>query len=172
FNVRTVGAGPQGTGGSLNGGASLGNGGGVGAPGDSTFHEERYTVGLDARYRIGAFGLDPTVSYQWGSYDTLGLRTNGPTGKLVGEASAWLFDVIASYQLGPLLLEMRGMYTTGNNARDNLSRSKRYYEPLDLDTGYFSGGWLGILGLGIDYFNGGGGSNQSMGPKISQPPHA
>src|SRR5262245_14453642 len=43
FNVRTVGAGPQGTGGSLNGGASLGNGGGVGAPGDSTFHEERYT---------------------------------------------------------------------------------------------------------------------------------
>src|SRR5262249_40147071 len=92
FNVRTVGAGPQGTGGSLNGGASLGNGGGTGTPGDSTFHEERYTVGLDARWRIGAFGLDPTVAYQWGSYDTLGLRTNGTTGKLVGEASAWLFD--------------------------------------------------------------------------------
>src|SRR5262245_31157031 len=69
FNVRTVGAGPQGTGGSLNGGASLGNGGGTGTPGDSTFHEERYTVGLDARWRIGAFGLDPTVAYQWGSYD-------------------------------------------------------------------------------------------------------
>src|SRR5262249_8622982 len=72
---------------------------------------------------------------------------------------AWLFDVIGSYQLGPLLLEMRGTYSTGNKAKDNLSASKRYYEPLDLDTGFWSGGWLGILGLGVDYFNGGGGAH-------------
>src|SRR5207237_1422767 len=79
-----------------------------------------------------------------------------------GEASAWLLDVIGSYQLGPLLIEARGAYSTGNKARDNLSQSKRYYEPLDLDTGYWSGGWLGILGLGVDYFNGGGPTNQGM----------
>ncbi len=83
-----------------------------------------------------------------------------------GDASAWLFDVIGSYQLGPLLLEMRGTYSTGNKARDNLSVSKRYYEPLDLDTGFWSGGWLGILGLGVDYFNGGGGANQGMDTNI------
>ena len=41
------------------------------AGGDPTYHEERYTVGLDARWRVGPFGLDPTISYQWGSYDTL-----------------------------------------------------------------------------------------------------
>jgi hypothetical protein len=152
FNTRTAGT--------LN--SSAGTGGSnltaTGA-GDATFHEERYTVGLDARWRIGAFGLDPTIGFQWGSYDTQAQRTNGTSGKVNGEASAWLFDVIGSYQLGPLLLEMRGMYTSGNKARDNLSLSKHYWEPLDLDTGYWSG-WSGLLGLGIDYFNGGGASNQ------------
>src|SRR5262249_44218613 len=49
---------------------------------------------------------------------------------------------------------------------DNLSRSKRYYEPLDLDTGFWSGGWLGILGLGVDYFNGGGPTNQGMDTNV------
>jgi hypothetical protein len=155
------------------GGVVVGNGGlnsagatGGGAPaGDSTNHEDRYTVGLDARLRIGPFGLDPTVSYQWGKYDTQAFRTNGTVGRVEGEASAWLFDVIGSFQLGPLLLEARGVYSTGNKARDNLSLSKRYYEPLNLDTGYWNG-WLGILGLGVDYFNGGQGANQSMDTNI------
>jgi len=155
-NVRTVG-------GNIAGAAAVGGG----APaGDSTNQEDRYTVGLDARLRIGPFGLDPTVSYQWGKYDTQAQRSNGSIGRVEGDASAWLFDVIGSFQLGPLLLEARAMYTTGNKARDNLSLSKRYYEPLNLDTGYFSGGWLGILGLGVDYFNGGGGANQSMDTNI------
>ena len=154
---------PRTQGGSMNVAAAVGGG----APaGDSADHEDRYTVGLDARLRIGPFGLDPTVSYQWGNYDTQATRTNGAVGKVHGEAAAWLLDVIASYQLGPLLIEARGAYSTGNKARDNLSRSKRYYEPLDLDTGYWSGGWLGILGLGVDYFNGGGPTNQGMDTNI------
>src|SRR5438445_1045831 len=148
---------PRTVGGSMNVAAAVGGG----APaGDAADHENRHTVGLDARLRIGPFGLDPTVSYQWGNYETQAIRTNGTVGQVKGHASAWFFDVIGSFQLGPLLLEGRPMYTTGNKARDNLSLSKRYYEPLDLDTGYFSGGWLGILGLGVDYFNGGGGANQ------------
>jgi hypothetical protein len=161
FNVRTVG-------GTMN--SSLANGNDNAANtlsgGDAAMHEERYTVGLDARWRVGPFGLDPTISYQWGAYDTQANRTDGTVGKVRGDASAWLFDAIASYQLGPLLLEFRGAYSTGNKARDNLSLSKRYYEPLDLDTGYWSGGWLGILGLGVDYFNGGGGANLGMDTNI------
>src|SRR5213594_1474130 len=63
-NIRTVG-------GAMNVAAAVGGG----APaGDSADHEDRYTVGLDARLRIGPFGLDPTVSYQWGNYDTQALR--------------------------------------------------------------------------------------------------
>src|SRR5215831_5507462 len=155
-NVRTVG-------GSMNGAGAVGGG----APaGDAANHESRWTAGFDGRWRVGAFGLDPTIAYQWGSYETQAFRTNGSVGKVTGTASAWLFDVIASYQLGPLLLEARGMYTTGNKARDNLSRSKYYFEPIDLDTGYWSGGWLGILGLGVDYFNGGGGANLGMDTNV------
>src|SRR5262245_1158173 len=67
---------------------------GTTAAGDATNHEERYTMGLDARWRIGAFGLDPTISYQWGNYDTQAQKTNGTVGKVNGDASAWLFDVI------------------------------------------------------------------------------
>src|SRR6266403_3458148 len=159
FNTATVG-------GNIAGAGAYGTAA-VGGAGDSTLHEDRYTIGLDARWRVGPFGLDPTVSYQWGKYNTQAIRSStGTPGRVEGDASAWLFDVIGSYQLGPLLLEMRGVYTTGNKARDNLSLSKRYYEPLDLDTGYWSGGWLGILGLGVDYFNGGGGANQSMDTNI------
>src|SRR5437879_8003217 len=154
---------PRTVGGAMNVAAAVGGG----APaGDAADHENRHTVGLDARWRLGPFGLDPTVSYQWGHYETQATRTNGTVGQVRGDASAWFFDVIGSFQLGPLLLEARGVYTTGNKARDNLSLSKRYYEPLDLDTGYFSGGWLGILGLGVDYFNGGGPSNQGMDTNI------
>ena len=163
FNQRT-------SGGTMNGVAAYAGAtpaGAAAAGGDATYHEERYTVGLDARWRVGPFGLDPTISYQWGAYDTQALsNTTGAAQKVRGDASAWLFDVIGSYQLGPLLLEMRGTYSTGNKARDNLSLSKRYYEPLDTDTGFWSGGWLGILGLGVDYFNGGGGANIGMDTNV------
>ncbi len=135
---------------------------GTTAPGDPSLHEERYTVGFDARWRVGPFGLDPTISYQWGAYDTQATRTNGTVGKVRGDKSAWLLDVIASYQFGPLLLEARGIYSTGNKARDNLSLSKRYFEPLDLD-GSYNTSWGAILvGTGVDYFNGGGGPSQGM----------
>jgi hypothetical protein len=162
FNIQTVG-------GTMNGaGAYAGVNPALGAAGgDSTLHEERYTLGLDARWRVGAFGLDPTISYQTGTYETQAIRNStGTPGMVKGNASAWLFDVIGSYQLGPLLLEARGTYSSGNKARDNLSTYKHYYEPLDLDTGFWSGGWLGILGLGVDYFNGGGGANIGMDTNV------
>src|SRR3989454_5716397 len=43
--------------------------GGGAAAGDPTYHEDRYTVGLDARWRSGPFGFDPTFYYQWGQRD-------------------------------------------------------------------------------------------------------
>jgi hypothetical protein len=165
-NRRTVG-------GSMNSGLATGGqtnaapvaGLGTTAAGDATDHEERYTVGFDARWRVGPFGLDPTISYQWGNYQTQALRTNGSVGRVDGDASAWLFDVIGSYQLGPLLLEVRAIYSTGNKARDNLSLSKRYFEPLDMDASYYNG-WAAILATGVDYFNGGGGPGVGMATNV------
>jgi hypothetical protein len=68
--------------------------------------------------------------------------------------SAFHFDLIASYQLGPLLIEGRGVYSTGNKARDNLAKGIRYYQPLGTDGNYFAGGWTNFWGSGsVDYFN-------------------
>jgi hypothetical protein len=78
---------------------------------------------------------------------------------------AWLVDVQGGFQLGPLLLEGRAMWTTGNEAKDDLRQRVNYFEPLNLDTGYWAG-WSAIQALGIDYFNGGGGTMQSMSTNI------
>src|SRR5213594_3505519 len=128
------------------------------AAGNPNFHEDRHTIGIDARWRLGPFGLDPTFYYQWGRVDSQAIVT-GPgangvgTKKMTADMSAFLADVIASFQLGPLLLEARGDYSTGNKARDNLSRSIRYYQPLDTDGNYWAGGWTQFWASGVDYFN-------------------
>ena len=44
-----------------------------------------------------------------------------------------LIDLQGGFQLGPLLLEARGIYSTGNKARDNIARNVRYFQPLDTD---------------------------------------
>ena len=125
--------------------------------GDPTLHENRYTIGVDARWRIGGFGLDPTFYYQWGTIDNIAADrspgSTGAVGKHTANMNAFLFDVIGSYQLGPLLLELRGMYSTGNKARDNLSTGIRYFQPLDTDGNYYAGGWTQFFASAIDYFN-------------------
>src|SRR5262245_3511528 len=160
-NARTVSAGGAGSGGMNSAGAQ----GGGNAAGDSTSHEDRYTIGLDARGRMGPFGLDPTIAYQTGTYDTQAQRSNGQIARVRGEAAAWLLDILGSYQMGPLLIEARGLYSTGNKARDNLSLSKRYFEPLDTDTTFWVG-WGSIFALGVDYFNGGLGTNRGMASNV------
>ncbi|MGH7303974.1 MAG: hypothetical protein ACRELZ_11820 [Candidatus Rokuibacteriota bacterium] len=127
--------------------------GGTAPAGDSTNQEDRHTIGIDMRWRSGPFGFDPTIMYQWGTVDHQAVRTNGQVGRVEADISAWIVDIIGSYQLGPLLLEARGVYTPGNKARDNLALGVRYFQPLSLDAGYWSG-WAGILATGIDYFNG------------------
>jgi hypothetical protein len=142
-NRRTVG-------GVLGSAASMGGG----APaGDSTNQENRHTVGLDTRWRLGNFGLDPTIYYQWGTLESQALTSTGAVRRVEADESAWLVDVIGSYRTGPLILELRANYSTGNKARDNLSKSIRYFQPLNTDGAYY-GGWAAIMGLGVDYLNG------------------
>jgi hypothetical protein len=150
-NVRTVG-------GVLGNGTSMAPPVGPPAAGSPSYHEDRYTIGLDARWRIGSFGLDPTIMYQWGRMDSQAFASGAgasATGskKFTSDLNAIFLDIIASYQLGPLLLEMRGDYSTGNKARDNLAKGIRYFQPLTTDGIYYAG-WAQIMALGVDYFNG------------------
>ena len=156
-------AGPANT--TTNSGAALGGGA---AAGDPTYHEDRYTVGLDARWRSGPFGFDPTFYYQWGQRNHRAVKTDGSVecpvpgstacasqaAQVQADMSSWIVDLIGSFSTGPLLLEARVAYSPGNKARDNLAKSVRYFQQLDEDGNYWAG-WAAILANGgIDYFNG------------------
>ena len=143
---------------------------GGGNPAGATDHQEnRHTVGFDARWRSGPFGLDPTVLYQTGYRDTQCLCPETSAGgapvvyQTRAEMSAWLFDAIGSFQAGPFLLEARAIYSTGNQARDNLAKRISYFEPLSMDASYYAG-WAQIMALGVDYFN--GGALSGMAPNV------
>jgi hypothetical protein len=150
-SARRVAADPNLAGGSTNAAATFGIGRYAG--GSPDFKENRHTIGFDGSYRMGPFGLDPTVYYQVGTRDALTRTRISSTEKVETKMSSWLFDAVGSYQMGPLLLELRGVYSTGNEARDNLGKRISYFEPLDTDTSYYAT-WTSIMGLGVDYTSG------------------
>jgi hypothetical protein len=119
--------------------------------------ENRYTVGIDARWRFGAFSLDPTFFYQFGNREVQ-LTTptlNQAAGMHNQDISAWLLDIRGGWQAGPLLLEAAFIYTSGNSKdeRHDLAEDDvNFYQPISTDTSYFAT-WAEIWALGIDYFN-------------------
>jgi hypothetical protein len=131
-----------------------------------SMNEYRYTAGLDARLRMGPFSLDPTVMYQFGNRAVIApAGACGAAGtqfscigavpgrRYYADISAWLVDVRAGFQLGPLLIEGLVMHTTGNTARNSTLDTVRYYQPLTTDTGYLADWGTSMTSLGIDYFN-------------------
>lgn len=149
-NIRTVG-------GILGNGTSMAPPVGPPAAGSPSYHEDRHTIGLDARWRLGPFGLDPTMMYQWGRMDSQAFVSGTGAGvgskKVTADLNAIFVDLIGSYRLGPVLLEARWNYSSGNKARDNLAKGIRYFQPLSTDGIYYAG-WAQIMALGVDYFNG------------------
>src|SRR5262249_30914954 len=132
-------------------------------------NEDRNTVGIDARWNVGGFYLQPTINYQFGSVSRVApdaaLIANGgafnPTpfqdaGVISGRKynarlDAWLLDVRSGFQIGPLLLEGMVMYTTGNGARNTTLNHDHTYQPLDTDTGYLADWGPQLTALGVDY---------------------
>ena len=120
--------------------------------------EDRYTVGLDARFRSGPFSFDPTVLYQFGNRGTIGQAAFAPAGVVAGRhyyanIDAWLVDLRGGWQLGPLLLEGLMVYSTGNKARSTTLGSVGYFQPLTTDTSYLADWGTQLTSLGIDYLN-------------------
>jgi hypothetical protein len=132
-----------------------GTGGCVGA-GISSAEEDRFTIGVDTRWRFGPFYFDPTVLYQFGSRDQnsqIVSTTSGPGVMPSLQLDAWYVDLRSGWQAGPLLIEAIGVYTTGNKARDriDLNRSRvKFFQPISTDRGFFST-WSEIQASNIDY---------------------
>jgi len=131
---------------------------GTGGASRGGIEEHRYTVGVDARYRMGPFSFDPSVLYQFGHRAVVTpaafVDSGGATGQVrYADINAWLLDGRIGYQLGPLLLQGLGMYTTGNTARNNTLSSVQYYQPLSTDTGYLADWGTQLTSLGLDYLS-------------------
>jgi hypothetical protein len=123
-----------------------------------SLNEQRYTVGMDARLRMGPFSFDPTILYQFGQRNVVAPAAFAASGAIPGriyrsDIDAWFIDLRAGFQIGPLLLQAIGVYSTGNSARNNTLGTVRYFQPLTTDTGYQADWGNQITGLGIDYLN-------------------
>jgi hypothetical protein len=121
-------------------------------------HEYRHTVGLDGRWRWGAFSLDPTVMYQFGNRSLYNPFTAGQSGiaqgqRVKADIDAWLIDIRAGYQIGPVLIQGLFVFSTGNKAQDTTLKKVRYYQPINTDTGYLADWGTQLTSLGIDYFS-------------------
>jgi hypothetical protein len=121
-------------------------------------HEYRHTIGLDTRWRWGAFSLDPTVMYQFGTRTTLNpfsIAQSGiaPGTRVKADLDAWLIDIRGGFQVGPVLIEGVFIFSTGNKARDTTLHKVRYYQPINTDTGYMADWGTQLSSLGLDYFS-------------------
>src|SRR5262245_17152113 len=85
-------ANPSTVGGTLNGAGALGEPTNPPAAGSPAFHQDRHTIGLDARWRVGGFGLDPTFYYQFGHAMTESFVSGG-TARTSADIGAFLLDV-------------------------------------------------------------------------------
>jgi hypothetical protein len=155
-------------------GSSLGNpnAGGVqlnscgSPPPFSPLTTEQNTIGGDVRWVIGGFSLQPTFLYQFGTFQTFimgpgqfinpvtGLPSSfvGGGGKRKENVSAYLFDTIAGYRIGPLNIQGRVMLASGQNAQSNIQNGadRQYYRAINSAFGYMAG-WTDIQTGGVDY---------------------
>ena len=132
---------------------------GAGGAFKGDIEESRYTVGFDARYRMGPFSFDPTVLYQFGQRNVVGpggafAAAGVVPGRIYrADIDAWFLDGRVGFQLGPLLLQGLGVYTTGNSARNTTLGRVGYFQPLSTDTGYLAEWGTQLTSLGVDYFS-------------------
>ena len=75
-----------------------------------------------------------------------------PAGKRTNDISAFVFDTIAGYRIGPLNVQARAMFASGQNAQSNIQNGANlsYYRPINSGFGYMAG-WSDIQTGGIDY---------------------
>jgi hypothetical protein len=121
---------------------------------------QRYTIGGDLRWTAGGFTLQPTVYYQWGNGQSYigplnpltGLPLGQGQGKRENTISAFVFDTIAGYRIGPLNLQGRLMFSPGQKAEQQVNNGAQisFYQPINSGFGYMSG-WTDIQTGGIDY---------------------
>ena len=113
----------------------------------------RHTLGVEAKWAVGGFRLEPSGFWQAGEQSIAPVRVNGKVKNNV-DIRSWIFDALAGYRLGPLDLSTRFMYTPGQEAQHIVQNGSDivYYQPLHNATSYMAG-WGEIQTDQIGYNN-------------------
>jgi len=107
--------------------------------------EDRWWLGVDARWKWGDLTVSPTFIYQGGSRDFI---AGGDS-----DISAFLLDLRAAYVLGPLTVTGKFIYTPGNDANANLNTPGTdidFFQFIAIDTVHRSLDWFEIFGFNHD----------------------
>jgi hypothetical protein len=109
--------------------------------------ENRFFLGFDARYKMGAITIHPTFIYEGGK------REFDAAGASDSDLQSFLLDLLASVSMGPLKLSGRFVYTPGNEADDAISGGGddiNFFQSIFVDTVHRSVYWFEINGWNID----------------------
>ncbi|MBI4610247.1 MAG: porin [Candidatus Rokubacteria bacterium] len=122
----------------------------------------RATVGGDLEWKSGPWLLEPTFHYQFGE-QRLPVATRAATGETEADIRAWIVDIIGGWRSGPLNLQARFTYTSGNDADECVQTIAgvcrggsdiNYYEPINPGFGYYAL-WTEIWTGVFEYLNAG-----------------
>jgi hypothetical protein len=139
-------------------------------------HQTRHYLGVDARWRTGAFSLAPTLIGVIGTQEC-SVALCGHSNDV--DIASFIFDVIGGFQAGPLTIEGRFAYTPGMKAEDCVQASAfcgnggediTYYQSIN--PGFiYQAGWAEIQTSGVDYnlvhFGAGGAAGNRLGQSPS-----
>jgi hypothetical protein len=127
--------------------------------------EDRYYIGIDARYRIGNLSIEPSFIYLFGTrtFCTPGSLTNTSgvvtpcrsvqAGSGETKFNALETQLILQYVMGSWLWAGKFVYTSGNAANDDINGTGvgraadvKGFRPLGIDGYHIFGEWFEILG--------------------------
>jgi hypothetical protein len=105
--------------------------------------EDRWWLGIDARWRWGNLTLSPTFIYQGGIRDFAAGD---------GDISAFLIDLRGAYVIGPLTVTAKFVHTPGNAASDTLGPNSdvNFYQFIAINADHRSLDWFEIFGFNLD----------------------
>lgn len=115
-------------------------------PNGTNLYTERHTIGGDVRWTAGPWSLQPTFYYQWGDQQVA-------AGDQEVDINAMIIDVTGGFRTGPLNIEARALWVSGNDAPDVIGAGGddiKYYTPINPAFAYLAG-WSEIWTSGIDY---------------------
>jgi hypothetical protein len=115
-------------------------------------NESRYYLGFDSRYRIGNTSIEPNFFYLLGTRNFSGASA-AVTGLRNTDYNAYQGSVAVLHTLGPWLFGVKGAYSSGNDANDNLNNTAvgnrsdvKGFRTLGNDGSHYFGDWFEILG--------------------------